>query len=248
MRCGSTISLVLALAWTSGAAIAQQALGPIDPSTPAPKAAPSTARIDQVGSPSRQFLRDDRVHDPVQPLPLQVLEPAQRRGVTAQLSSERPVAQVARQLSRGGTADAPPPLSQPKEGRTGATARVEGRDRCDPAVSDPASVPLCAQVIETRASEFRIPDPLILSPEQKLLVDQRLREAPATRAAIRQGDASALDPDAAENQAIAAVALGGPAAQEREAPGAAPTIAELPEASAALLEALLRNAGTQIPQ
>jgi hypothetical protein len=239
---------MLAVALTPGVVVAQQPIGPADPSANAPAASPATARIDQVASPSRQILRGDRAYDPVQPMPVQVLEPAQRQGVTAQLSSERPGAQVARQLSRGGTADAPPPLSQPQEGRTGATARVEGRDRCDPAVSDPASVPLCAQVIETRASEFRIPDPLILSPEQKLLVDQRLREAPATRAAIRQGDASALDPDAAENQAIAAVALGGPAAQEREAPGAAPTIAELPEASAALLEALLRNAGTQIPQ
>src|SRR3546814_10365041 len=67
---------------------------------------------------------------------------------------------------------------RPSDGRTGAVTPVTGEDRCDAAKQDKdkARQEACAKVIETRAAEFTRPDPTILSPEQRLLVDQRLRE------------------------------------------------------------------------
>src|SRR3546814_11394472 len=64
-------------------------------------------------------------------------------------------------------------------------------------------------MMETRRAEYTRPDPHILSPEQRLLVDHRLREGPGTvlgasRRLARDADANA---DLISNQAVASVAL-----------------------------------------
>lgn len=165
----------------------------------------------------------------------------------AQLTSERRTGATAPQLSRGKTAREPDPLSRPSEGRTAAVARVDGRDRCDPG-ADAERPSICQRVIETRAGEFVAPDPLRLSPEQRLLVDQRLREATGSaRLAGRRADEQSLDPDDFEGQAVAATALAGQASEGAEG-ASSPTLPKLPEASAALIQALLQNAGAQSPR
>ena len=108
------------------------------------------------------------------------------------------------QLYRGGrTAQPSAPLSSPAQGRTGAVEAVEGRDRCDPGAADRETPGRCAQVIETRSAEFAKPSPTALSPEQKLLVDGRIRGEPvaADRRIATRSDAD--DPD---YQRIAAAA------------------------------------------
>lgn len=112
------------------------------------------------------------------------------------------------QLYRGGrTAQGAEPLSRPADGRTGAIARVGGSDRCDRAQTDAAVIRACARAIETRSGEFAKPQAVALSPEQRLLVDQPLREGQdTTRSASRrlagEGQAETL-----EEQSVASVAL-----------------------------------------
>ncbi|WP_156680655.1 hypothetical protein [Sphingomonas profundi] len=126
------------------------------------------------------------------------------RGST-QLSSGRPSAQP------------PAPLSRPADGRTGAVARVYGRDRCDPATG--AKTAACRTVIETRSASFPPPDAEPLSAEQRLLVEQRViapREAERrgtagdtiARTAERRIAPAGADADAAAMQGLASVVLG----------------------------------------
>ncbi|EQB16456.1 hypothetical protein [Sphingobium lactosutens] len=120
------------------------------------------------------------------------------------------------QLYRGGpTAQPSAPLSSPAQGRTGAVEAVDGQDRCDPGAADRESPTRCAQVIETRSAEFAKPSPTALSPEQKLLVDGRIRNepvAPDRRIAARS------DVDDPDYQQIAAAALQGAPASVAEKP------------------------------
>jgi len=147
-------------------------------------------------------------------------------GAPAQLSggeqSTQPVAQLSRegksagagpQLYRGKrTAQSADPLSTSAESRPGATVRLEGKDACDPQART-AGRPACDNVIETRAGEFVRANPLVLSREQRLLVDQRLRDAPATvESATRRFGGNQVDPNAPDAQGIASVVLVAPAA------------------------------------
>ncbi|HEY9579062.1 MAG TPA: hypothetical protein VIR65_04255 [Rhizorhapis sp.] len=144
--------------------------------------------------------------------PQQLSTGAAKTPVATQLTREGKQAGAPVQLYRGGpTAQASEALSRPSDGRTGAVTPVTGEDRCDAAKQDKdkARQEACAKVIETRAAEFTRPDPTILSPEQRLLVDQRLREGPGTvlgasRRLARDADANA---DLISNQAVASVAL-----------------------------------------
>ena len=93
-----------------------------------------------------------------------------------QLSSERRSGRQPEQLStEGKTAQAPKPLSRPSDGYEVGVDRLAGADRCDPAGrSLPRST--CSKVIENRAAEFARPDRSALSPEQRLLLEQEVRE------------------------------------------------------------------------
>lgn len=111
------------------------------------------------------------------------------------------------QLYQGGRTAAPAQaLSSPSEGRTGAVAAVEGSDRCDPARRQPNETRRCAQVIETRSAEFSRAEAAPLSPEARLLVEQRNRPTGGQESARRLASNSA-DPDDLQDQAIASVVL-----------------------------------------
>lgn len=139
----------------------------------------------------------------------------------AQPRDGAPPTQLVREKRTGaGTvqlSDAPPsarppaPLSRPADGRTAATDRIGGRDRCDPAATRSAA---CSVVIETRAADFPPPSAEPLSPEQRLLVEQRLigeRTSPAegiARTATRRVGRDGADAAAADMQGLASVVLG----------------------------------------
>ncbi|HET7605828.1 MAG TPA: hypothetical protein VFK28_07145 [Sphingomicrobium sp.] len=103
-------------------------------------------------------------------------------------------------------AQPPQPLSSPSQGRTGAIERVSGTDRCDPAIPPEKRSDECKQVIETRAAEYARPSRAELSPEQRLLIDQRFRAgndvADATRSLAISGE-----PDSAQAMGIASIVL-----------------------------------------
>jgi len=87
-------------------------------------------------------------------------------------AARQPVTQITRALP---TAQAPEPLSQPSAGRTGAVERVQGNDRCDPAVPTAKRTKICNDVIEARANEFQRRKAAELSPEQRLLLTRQLQ-------------------------------------------------------------------------
>jgi hypothetical protein len=70
-------------------------------------------------------------------------------------------------------------------------------------------------VIETRSAEFVRPDPTRLSPEQRLIVEQRLRESPieTTRRLAKEGDA-----DSFEALGVASIVLNQPQAPPERRP------------------------------
>ena len=126
-----------------------------------------------------------------------------------QLTSKHASRQEPKQLSVDPRdAKGPPPLSKPSEGRTAAVDLVEGRDRCDPAVPAARQPETCKKVIETRADDYTRPSPTELSPEQKLLIDQQLREETegVTEAAQKLAKSGEAD-DSTESMGIAAIVL-----------------------------------------
>lgn len=106
---------------------------------------------------------------------------------------------------RGRSVQGTEPLSSPSDGRTSAVARVEGRDRCDRAQTD--SVVICARAIETRSGEFAKPQAVALSPEQRLLIVQPLRDGQETIRTASQRLAGDGQAQTIEEQSVASVAL-----------------------------------------
>ena len=147
-----------------------------------------------------------------------------RATTASQVSTGPRSALPTRQLSDGRSAEASEPLSRPADGRGVPTARVVGQDRCDPSAGN-AGVPVCVRPIETRARDYARPDPLVLSPEQRLLVDQRLRAGQPSGSpfAPRPDDAEKADPASPQAQTVAAIVRrdDDAAAAAAVAPGAA---------------------------
>ena len=156
-------ALFLLVACSTGASAASQQ---IDPS------------IEQISSGSKDAeLRLDVGEQPRSSAPpAQLATGSESFPATPQVTPERRSAPPPDQLSTGGkTAQPPQPLSRPAEGRQAEVERVDGADRCDPAEPmRPRS--RCAKVIENRSAEFARPDPNALSPEQRLLLEQEVRE------------------------------------------------------------------------
>jgi hypothetical protein len=155
--------LVLLLACSTSAGVTAQ---PIDPS------------IDQISSGPRGVELRSATPDVERSgvPPTQLATGAESSPATVQVSPERRGVSPPDQLSKAGkTAQQPQPLSVPAQGRQSAVDRVEGADRCDPA--EPMRPRRrCANVIENRSSEFARPDSNALSPEQRLLLEQEVRE------------------------------------------------------------------------
>lgn len=109
--------------------------------------------------------------------PAQISRTADSVAGEQQLTTDRASRQQPSQVSRGTrSSEASQPLSRPSEGRTAAVDKVQGDDRCDPAIPAAKRPARCKQVIEARADEFTKSDPTELSPEQKLLL-RKEREA-----------------------------------------------------------------------
>lgn len=125
----------------------------------------------------------------------------------SQLTDEGRSLKPARQLTVAPpTAEGPAPLSTPQEGRTGAIARVEGEDRCDPAKAGQRRDAACVRVIERRSAEFERPREPEPSPEARLLGMQSIADAaaPDARLAARRLAEGEVD----GSQAAQAVAAG----------------------------------------
>lgn len=229
--------LALGLLFVCGSAAAQNTASRIEQIDAASGQNEPTAPIEQVSSPTptRTIIAPPPVASP----PLEQLSSgADAVSPTRQLTDADRDAKAPVQLYKGGpTAQPPQALSQRSEGRTGAVTPVEGDDACDAAEEDtPEKAELCRRVIETRAAEFRRPDPNQLSPEQRLLVQQRLREgtttASATRRLVSDGDA-----DSMEGLAVASIVLGSPQPTEKRPLDPAEEAAV--DAAAALVTAII---------
>ena len=94
------------------------------------------------------------------------------------------------------------------EGRTAAIERVEGADRCDPAVAKEKQSDECKKVIESRADEYARRERPELSPEQRLLIDQRWGRGAADVAEATRRLATSGEPDeSSESFGIASIVL-----------------------------------------
>ncbi|HVF94274.1 MAG TPA: hypothetical protein VM900_08165 [Sphingomonas sp.] len=196
--------------------------------TPAAAAAQDQrGRVEQIGD------RDNRRQPTEQ---VETVPARASAAAPAQLSTERRSADGAAQLTarsretRGSpqlstgpaSAEASAALSTPAQGRTAAVTRVEGSDRCGR--PDAAFDPGCRDILENRADEFARRDPNPLTPEQRLLIEQRARQARMTTpggAAQRlaeQGDAGSE-----AGQGIASVVLARPVDERPARPSAAAT-------------------------
>ncbi|MFD1789252.1 hypothetical protein ACFSC3_16980 [Sphingomonas floccifaciens] len=125
-----------------------------------------------------------------------------------QLTRERRGSSGSPQLGPATRSAAAPPSSATRaDGRRTEVVRVGGRDRC---ASADTPDPRCAAVIETRAAEFSAPRAPVLSPEQRLLLDQDRGEARSVRAAAQRAARNDIDPNALDTQALAAISLATP--------------------------------------
>lgn len=151
-----------------------------------------------------------RSADPASTSP-QVASAAESASPARQLTSERGAGPGAVQLSKGPrSAQGSAALSSRADGRTSAVERVSGSDRCDPAARRGRSEK-CAAVIESRSAEFARREAPTLSPEQRIIVDQQLRDRlPGVGEAARRLAASGDDAQSMEAQSVASVVLAPP--------------------------------------
>lgn len=158
-----------------------------------------------------------------------------------QLTSKRQSRSTPAQIYKGKrSAQAPAPLSRPAEGRTAATERVEGKDRCDPAAENRQAGFSCDNVIETRADEFRRPDTTPLSPEQRIMVAQQMRDRATTAGgAAKLLALGTLDADSDEAQEVASIVFGRPPEAPKKDKPEEPSAAE--EQAAAVIDAIVNQ-------
>ncbi|WP_129794164.1 hypothetical protein [Sphingosinicella sp. CPCC 101087] len=222
----------LALSFTVSPALAQSRAQPVEQIGGSQA---SDAAVGQIGVAPRS-VRVPLPPAPTEPVPVgQISAAEQSRGAPTQLTRESGSGPAPAQLYRGGrTAQPAEALSSPSEGRTGAVARVEGNDACDPAAEGgQARGRVCEQVIETRASEFERAEPVV-SAEQKLLMEQRLREqAVSAESAARRLATHGGNPDSLEEQGIASLVL------RDVQPPAPPNEESPPEQTSPIIEAIV---------
>lgn len=167
----------------------------------------ATASVVQIPAPASTIESEAISPSPDAPGESQLVESAESREPVPQLTRD-PGTRPPTQLYRGGpTAQPTEALSRPADGRRSAVVRIEGQDRCDPAAEDGGERRVCRQVIETRAAEFA-PHEQVLSVEQRLLVDQRVRDQAGTaEAAARRLAERGGDPDSPDEQGIAFIVM-----------------------------------------
>ena len=163
-------------------------------------ASPDLAVIPQVGHPEE--IKSSSAASAIQ------IDPAGTRIMQAAPSVDpNIVRRPLQQLATGSpTADAAPALSSREQSRPEPRTILVGEDRCDPATRDRLPSETCAKVVETRSAEFdRRPAPL--SPEQRLLLEQRTAVATDPQGTARRLAAGEATPG---DQAIASIAVRSP--------------------------------------
>jgi hypothetical protein len=169
--------------------------------------------VSQISDGSTEILRPPAPEPRTSLSPTQLAREKESGPAAEQLTPERRSLPRPAQLAPGSRSAQPPQsISKPEDGRRAAVERVEGEDRCDPA-KHPSGKTLranCSRVIENRAAEFKggqVTPPL--SPEQRLLIDQQLRDrASDPRSAARRLATTGEDHDSIEAQGVASVVLG----------------------------------------
>ena len=171
-------------------------------------ASPQEPSVDQVSAKSARIEIQQPAVEKSAAAPEQLARGDDHSPSTSQVSREQRPTRPPEQLSdEGKTALSPKPLSTPSEGRQVGVDRLAGADRCDPAErSFPKSI--CRKVIENRSAEFARPDANALSPEQRLLLEQDVREGAldAQSAARRLSETGEADESLAA-MGVAAVVL-----------------------------------------
>ena len=174
--------------------------------------------------------------------PPQLTDQEESSSPAEQLTRELRPSPAAAQIYKGRrTAQPSDPLSRPADGRTAAVERVEGKDRCDAAEKGRKTLRKCDNVIETRAAEFARPDSTPLSPEQRIIIQQQLRDRASTAdGAARLLAMGTIDANRPEDQAVASIVLRKPPEPPKDKkPDEEPTAAE--QAAAAVVNALLNQ-------
>ena len=196
------------------ASVPQDGRGAIDQIQP-PRAAPAdrvSSRAADIAPPGPK--------SPAGAAPQQLTSEQESAAPARQLTNESRSAPQAPQLYRGGrTAQPSQPLSNPRDGRTGAVEAVTGKDRCDPAADGKPPRRTCADVIENRAAEFARREPQPLSPEQRIIAEQQLRDRAQTiSGAAKRLAVTGEDADSIEAQGVASVVLRRPPEEPRDKP------------------------------
>ena len=180
----------------------------------------------------------------------QQLGPRDRTPATvgAQVTREARSAQSGAQLYHGGrTAEPVAALSTRREGKPEGTIRLTGEDRCDPQNVSAANKAECQRAIENRADEYHRPTAPVLSAEQKILIGQKLREAPDSPLTLaRAVGGKDIDADSRDAQGLASIVLTPttpPAAATKTDPNASDPATNLD--TQALVNAIVAGAGAQ---
>lgn len=198
-------------------------------------AADDPSHVEQLGP------AEDRVRGSPAPLERTILRPqaAGSPGTTLPQISTQGQAPEPTQLSKVGASldETPAAVSSPADSRPQAVAHLGGHDRCDPQLAG-EELARCQKILELRAQEFNAPAPPELSPEQRLLAEQRAdddhnRRSAATR--LRLASRDEPDADLASNQELAALYL---ARQQAPSAVAKPPEEEQPVADATLAQIL----------
>lgn len=202
-----------------------------------PDPAPPATTIEQIPAAPGMILTPPATPRTGAPPP-QLADKQDSAAPSHQLTSERQSPPAPVQIYKGKrTAQPSQPLSRPADGRTGSVERVAGDDRCDPAASEHGSRE-CAAVIETRAAEFSRPDATPLSPEQRIIIAQQLRERAGTAGqAARLLAIGSLDADSEEAQEVASIVLRPPPAPPEQKKSDEGPTAE--EQAAAIVNAII---------
>lgn len=210
-------------------------------SIPAATQAQEAVSVPQIDGPAMTDPSPRQIEQHPAALPPQLSSRGEGAPGQAQLTSAAQSGEQPSQLSTAPrNAEPPHPLSTPEEGRTAAVARVEGKDRCDPANVEDRKRPECKHVIETRSADYARPSPTELSPEQRLMIDQQLLAREDLSTATRRL-ADSGNPNTIEGMGVASIVLDQGQAKQPKKPEDDPR-------TAAAIQAVLGALTVQPPQ
>ena len=132
------------------------------------------------------------------------------------------------------SAQAAASLSKPADSRPTAAERLQGADRCDPQQAGERSK-RCRRIIENRAAEYNRNEAPVLSPEQKISLEQAGIDRTGIDAATRQLATTGDAMGSIDAQGVAAIVLSAPAETRKPQPELDPDQAEAAAAVSGLI-------------